>query len=531
NEVNSIDGLTWEFTELDESVDFMDITVSIAGDRLRTTLYEKPMALYLYIPPHSAHARNHFLRMNLKANLKAFQDTRTHPAKTRANDHEASDHGRGVALDQLTKVRCVGEDALSPTDEVALAAAVILQVEAQDNRDSGEDRQPMTTDTYNFDDTDSENGTVPMIVTPPTPRRRQKRPKARSRPAENKMKASQESFQRHEDAKGIHLHRRKEDGPNPRFPEIGADVFGSPVHHHIGSSGSRKSLDIKMIDVLEYGDVDMRKTAPHSYSPLALTMVFGFPVHPCIMEKSIGKSYPKSCLAEATFDLVGDDNGPRSGPPPNDRVRYDKMFLERHANNRGFAPLPREYVGTYTTKAFPLASFWDWGARPYSQRGSPAETSRRLSPDPKTMRYFAEELRRISSSVANAWARANFLGNDPLLWPRLTEGFEGLPNLSPAPPNNRAPPPPARQAMVDRRLRRRLSWQSARVHGLYPQLVRSDEVPGQGTRNHSFQESFRQHGLDESTALRGDYFSGLLDLGANQCRGDEGCECMQRQAV
>ncbi|EJK44051.1 hypothetical protein THAOC_37444 [Thalassiosira oceanica] len=52
DEVNSIDGLTWEFTE---SVDFMDITVSIAGNRLRTTLYEKPMALYIYIPPRSAH--------------------------------------------------------------------------------------------------------------------------------------------------------------------------------------------------------------------------------------------------------------------------------------------------------------------------------------------------------------------------------------------------------------------------------------------------------------------------------------------
>ncbi|EJK65097.1 hypothetical protein THAOC_14096, partial [Thalassiosira oceanica] len=90
-----------------------------------------------------------------------------------------------VALDQMTKVRCVdepGEDALSLTDEEAPAAAVILaqveahveaqegaQVEARDDRDSGEDGQPMTTDPSNFDETDSEseNGTVPMIVTPP----------------------------------------------------------------------------------------------------------------------------------------------------------------------------------------------------------------------------------------------------------------------------------------------------------------------------------------------------------------------------
>jgi len=53
--VNSIDGLTWEFTERVTTVDFMDMTVSIAGDRLRTTLFEKNLALYLYIPPNSAH--------------------------------------------------------------------------------------------------------------------------------------------------------------------------------------------------------------------------------------------------------------------------------------------------------------------------------------------------------------------------------------------------------------------------------------------------------------------------------------------
>ncbi|EJK57819.1 hypothetical protein THAOC_22100 [Thalassiosira oceanica] len=100
-------------------------------------------------------------------------------------EHGEEPMAEEVALDQMTKVRCVdepGEDALSLTDEEAPAAAVILaqveahveaqegaQVEARDDRDSGEDGQPMTTDPSNFDETDSESedGTVPMIVTPP----------------------------------------------------------------------------------------------------------------------------------------------------------------------------------------------------------------------------------------------------------------------------------------------------------------------------------------------------------------------------
>ena len=36
-------------------VNFMDMTISIVGDKFEATLFEKPMALYLYIPPHSAH--------------------------------------------------------------------------------------------------------------------------------------------------------------------------------------------------------------------------------------------------------------------------------------------------------------------------------------------------------------------------------------------------------------------------------------------------------------------------------------------
>lgn len=47
--------LVWEFTERTLKVDYMDMTISIVGNKFETTMYEKPMALHLYIPPHSSH--------------------------------------------------------------------------------------------------------------------------------------------------------------------------------------------------------------------------------------------------------------------------------------------------------------------------------------------------------------------------------------------------------------------------------------------------------------------------------------------
>ena len=48
-------GLSWTFTELSDEVEFMDLTITIEGKKIVTNLYEKPLALHLYIPPHSCH--------------------------------------------------------------------------------------------------------------------------------------------------------------------------------------------------------------------------------------------------------------------------------------------------------------------------------------------------------------------------------------------------------------------------------------------------------------------------------------------
>ena len=55
-QMNACPGLTWDFSPLGRSVDFMDLTISLDGsNQVVTTLYEKKLNLHLYIPPNSAH--------------------------------------------------------------------------------------------------------------------------------------------------------------------------------------------------------------------------------------------------------------------------------------------------------------------------------------------------------------------------------------------------------------------------------------------------------------------------------------------
>jgi len=53
--MNAAPGLTWDFSDLTLQLDFMDLMLCLDNGRITTTLYEKPLNLHLYIPPHSAH--------------------------------------------------------------------------------------------------------------------------------------------------------------------------------------------------------------------------------------------------------------------------------------------------------------------------------------------------------------------------------------------------------------------------------------------------------------------------------------------
>ena len=54
--VLSENGLQWTFFERSRSAIFMDMNIEIEEGKIVTSLYEKPLALHLYTPPHSCHA-------------------------------------------------------------------------------------------------------------------------------------------------------------------------------------------------------------------------------------------------------------------------------------------------------------------------------------------------------------------------------------------------------------------------------------------------------------------------------------------
>jgi hypothetical protein len=70
--VNAI-GLAWEFMSQSQKVIFMDINIKIEDGRIATSLYAKPMALYLYIPPNLSHAPGIFMGLVYGQVLRVYQ--------------------------------------------------------------------------------------------------------------------------------------------------------------------------------------------------------------------------------------------------------------------------------------------------------------------------------------------------------------------------------------------------------------------------------------------------------------------------
>ena len=48
-------GLAWDFGPRSKAINFMDVTISLAENRVEFALFEKALALHLYLPPHSSH--------------------------------------------------------------------------------------------------------------------------------------------------------------------------------------------------------------------------------------------------------------------------------------------------------------------------------------------------------------------------------------------------------------------------------------------------------------------------------------------
>ena len=55
-DTNSYHGMQWEFVERTNTMNFMDITITLKKGKISTTLFEKLLNVHGYITPHSAHA-------------------------------------------------------------------------------------------------------------------------------------------------------------------------------------------------------------------------------------------------------------------------------------------------------------------------------------------------------------------------------------------------------------------------------------------------------------------------------------------
>lgn len=104
-------GLQWEFSSRSTEVVFMDLNIKLNNGRIHTSLYAKPMALHLYIPPSSCHAPGiatgliygHFNRVYQLCSHQRDIDNEIHLFFNRLLD-------RGYSLTQLVPLFLTAEE-------------------------------------------------------------------------------------------------------------------------------------------------------------------------------------------------------------------------------------------------------------------------------------------------------------------------------------------------------------------------------------------------------------------------------------
>jgi hypothetical protein len=84
-------GLSWEFSSLSRSCNFMDLTISIDNKKISTTFYKKPQNLYLYIPPSSTHPKGLLCGL-ITGSILQFYRLCTNPAETHLKTQQLYSH-------------------------------------------------------------------------------------------------------------------------------------------------------------------------------------------------------------------------------------------------------------------------------------------------------------------------------------------------------------------------------------------------------------------------------------------------------
>jgi hypothetical protein len=55
NKMNGCEGMTWTFSLLTDTVNFIGLTLTLCAGRISSSLYEKKLNHHLYSPSHSSH--------------------------------------------------------------------------------------------------------------------------------------------------------------------------------------------------------------------------------------------------------------------------------------------------------------------------------------------------------------------------------------------------------------------------------------------------------------------------------------------